>query len=183
MGSSDISNVFLIFTGFLGLIVASAVSVGIREIEKNWVKYRCTPGVMIGVVMGVVGNGVDPQENFMHCIQNTQSGYMKYLMVPFNYMFSIIGDVANQLVQNIQSIREFIDKLRERILRAIQDVMGVVLNVIITFQKIIMSMRDMMNKLVGIFAVVLHLMLGSLWTVKSMWDGVGGTLVRSLGSA
>jgi hypothetical protein len=180
---SDIGHTILIFTGFVALIVASAVSVGIRDIEKNWVKYRCNPGVMIGVVMGVFGNGVDPQENFMHCIQNTQSGYMKYLMVPFNYMFSIIGKVANQLVDNIQSIRVFIDKLRERILRAIQDVMGVVLNVIITFQKIIMSMRDLMNKLVGIFAVVLHLMLGCLWTVKSMWAGVAGTLVRSLGTA
>jgi hypothetical protein len=179
----DLSNTIFIVMGFMTLIVVSAVSVGIREIEKNWVKYRCNPGVMIGVVLGVVGNGQDPQENFMYCIQNTQSGYMKYLMVPFNYMFSIIGDVANQLVKNIQSIREFIDKLRERILRAIQDVMGVVLNVIITFQKIIISMRDLINKLVGIFATLMHLMLGCLWTVKSMWAGVAGVLVRSLGTA
>jgi hypothetical protein len=179
----DLSNTIFIVMGFVTLVVVSAVSVGIREIEKNWVKYRCNPGVMIGVVLGVVGNGQDPQENFMYCIQNTQSGYMKYLMVPFNYMFSIIGDVANQLVKNIQSIRDFIDKLRERILRAIQDVMGVVLNVIITFQKIIISMRDLMNKLVGIFATLLHLMLGCLFTVKSMWAGVAGVLVRSLGTA
>jgi len=40
-----------------------------------------------------------------------------------------------------------------------------------------------MNKLVGIFATVLHLMLGCMWTIKSMWDGVAGTLVRSLGTA
>jgi hypothetical protein len=73
--------------------------------------------------------------------------------------------------------------LREKILRAIQEIMGVVLNVIITFQKIIISMRDMMNKFVGIFATVLHLMLGCLWTVKSMWAGVAGTLVRSLGTS
>jgi hypothetical protein len=179
----DLSSTLFIVMGFMSLIVVSAISVGIREIEKNWVKYRCNPGVMIGVVLGVVGNGQDPQENFMYCIQNTQSGYMKYLMVPFNYMFSIIGDVANQLVKNIQSIRDFVDKLRERILRAIQDVMGVVLNVIIAFQKIIISMRDMMNKLVGIFATVLHLMLGCLMTVKSMWAGVAGVLVRSLGTA
>lgn len=119
----------------------------------------------------------------MYCIQNTQSGYMKYLMVPFNYMFTLVGNVANQLVKNIQSIRQFINKLKEKILRAIQDVMGVVFNVIITFQKIMISMRDMMNKLVGIFVTVLHLMLGCMWTIKSMWDGVAGTLVRSLGTA
>jgi hypothetical protein len=126
--------------------------------------------------------GYDTQENFMYCIQNTQSGYMKYLMVPFNYMFTLVGNVANQLVKNIQSIRQFINKLKEKILRALQDVMGVVFNVVITFQKIMISMRDMMNKLVGIFVTVLHLMLGCMWTIKSMWDGVAGTLVRSLGT-
>ena len=180
MGSTDVSHTLLIILGFVGLLVAAAVSVGIREIEKNWPKHRCNPGVMLtaGFLFGY-----DTQENFMYCIQNAQSGYMKYLMVPFNYMFTLVGNVANQLVKNIQSIRQFINKLKEKILRALQDVMGVVFNVIITFQKIMISMRDMMNKLVGIFATVLHLMLGCMWTIKSMWDGVAGTLVRSLGTA
>ena len=180
MGSADTSNTLLIILGFVGLLVAAAVSVGIREIEKNWPKHRCNPGVMLtaGFLFGY-----DTQENFMYCIQNTQSGYMKYLMVPFNYMFTLVGNVASQLVKNIQSIRKFIDSLREKILSAIQEIMGVLLNVIITFQKIMISMRDMMNKFVGIFATLLHLMLGCLWTVKSMWAGVAGTLVRSLGTA
>ena len=177
--SGDVTNTLLIFMGFITLMVISAISVGISEIERNWAKHRCNPGVML--TAGMFGH--DTQENFMYCIQNTQSGYMKYLMVPFNYMFTLVGNVASQLVKNIQSIRKFIDSLREKILRAIQEIMGVILNVIITFQKIIISMRDMMNKFVGIFATLLHLMLGCLWTVKSMWAGVAGTLVRSLGSA
>jgi len=44
---SDVSNTLLIFLGFITLIVISAISVGIREIEKNWAKHRCNPGVMI----------------------------------------------------------------------------------------------------------------------------------------
>lgn len=141
--------------------------------------YRCNPGVIPFASFF----GHDTQENFMYCIQNTQSGYMKYLMVPFNYILSLVGTVANQIVKNIQDLREFINKLRARILKLIQDLMGVILNVIITFQKIIISMRDLMNKLVGVFATVLHIMLGALYTVKSMWAGVAGVLVRSLGSA
>jgi len=141
--------------------------------------YRCNPGVIPFASFF----GHDTQENFMYCIQNTQSGYMKYLMVPFNYILSLVGTVANQIVKNIQDLREFINKLRARILKLIQDLMGVILNVIITFQKIIISMRDLMNKLVGVFATVLHIMLGALYTVKSMWAGVAGVLVRSLGSS
>jgi phage-related protein len=104
-------------------------------------------------------------------------------MVPFNYILSLVGTVANQIVKNIQSVREFINKLRARILKLIQDLFGVILNIIITFQKIIISMRDLMNKLVGVFATVLYIMQGALYTVKSMWAGVAGVLVRSLGSS
>ena len=141
--------------------------------------YRCNPGVIPFASFF----GHDTQENFMYCIQNTQSGYMKYLMVPFNYILSLVGTVANQIVKNIQSVREFIDTLRARILKLIQNLFGVILNVIITFQKIIISMRDLMNKLVGVFATVLYIMQGALYTVKSMWAGVAGVLVRSLGSS
>jgi len=141
--------------------------------------YRCNPGVIPFASFF----GHDTQENFMYCIQNTQSGYMKYLMVPFNYILSLVGTVANQIVKNIQDLREFINKLRARILKLIQDLMGVILNVIITFQKIIISMRDLMNKLVGVFATVLYIMQGALYTVKSMWAGVAGVLVRSLGTS
>jgi phage-related protein len=104
-------------------------------------------------------------------------------MVPFNYILSLVGTVANQIVKNIQSVREFIDTLRARILKLVQNLFGVILNVIITFQKIIISMRDLMNKLVGVFATVLYIMQGALYTVKSMWAGVAGVLVRSLGSS
>ena len=108
---------------------------------------------------------------------------MKYLMVPFQYILSLVGTVATQLVKNIQDVREFINRLRARIISLIQNLFGVILNVIITFQKIMISMRDLMNKLVGVFTTILYIMTGAMYTVKSMWDGVAGVLVRSLGTS
>lgn len=179
MSSSDLFTSVLIFTIFVALCISNALASGIKNIENNWMKYRCNPGII--PVASFFGHNT--QENFMYCIQNTQSGYMKYLMVPFNYILSLVGTVAGQLVKNIQDIREFINKLRERILRVIQDLFGVILNILIAFQKIIISMRDLMNKLVGIFTTILYLMTGALYTVKSMWEGVAGVLIRSLGTA
>jgi hypothetical protein len=176
---SDIFTSMLIVAVFVALYVSNTLAVGIKNIEKNWMLYRCTPGIIPFASFF----GHDTQENFMYCIQNTQSGYMKYLMVPFNYILDLVGTVAGQLVKNIQDIREFINKLRERILKLIQDLFGVILNILIAFQKIIISMRDLMNKLIGIFTTILYLMTGALYTVKSMWDGVAGVLVRSLGTA
>jgi hypothetical protein len=176
---SDIFTSMLIIAVFVALCAANTLAVGIKNIEKNWMLYRCSPGIIPFASFF----GHDTQENFMYCIQNTQSGYMKYLMVPFNYILSLVGTVAGQLVKNIQDIREFINKLRERILKLIQDLFGVIMNIMIAFQKIIISMRDLMNKLVGVFTTILYLMTGALYTVKSMWEGVAGVLVRSLGTA
>ena len=139
MSSSDLFTSVLIFTIFVALCISNALASGIKNIENNWMKYRCNPGII--PVASFFGHNT--QENFMYCIQNTQSGYMKYLMVPFNYILSLVGTVAGQLVKNIQDIREFINKLRERILRVIQDLFGVILNILIAFQKIIISMRDL----------------------------------------
>ena len=179
MSASDLFISVFIVLIFAGLCAANALAVGMKNIKKNWMLYRCNPGI----IPFASYFGHDTQENFMYCIQNTQSGYMKYLMVPFNYILSLIGTVAGQLVKNIQTIREFINKLRARIIKVIQDLFGVILNVMITFQKIIISMRDLMNKLIGIFTTVLYLMAGALYTVESMWRGVAGVLVRSLGTS
>ena len=179
MASSDIfTSIFIIFI-FAALGAVNVLAVGIKKIQKNWMLYRCNPGVIPFASFF----GHDTQENFMYCIQNTQSGYMKYLMVPFNYILSLVGTVANQIVKNVQDLREFINKLRARILKLVQNLFGTILNVIITFQKIIISMRDLMNKLIGVFATVLYIMQGALYTVNSMWAGVAGVLVRSLGSS
>lgn len=176
---SDIFTSMLIIVIFMALCASNALAVGIKDIEKNWMIYRCNPGIIPFASFF----GHDTQENFMYCIQNTQSGYMKYLMVPFNYILSLVGTVAGQLVKNIQDIREFINKLRERILKVLQDLFGVIMNILITFQKIIISMRDLMNKLIGIFTTILYLMTGALYTIKSMWDGIAGVLIRSLGTS
>jgi hypothetical protein len=179
MSSSDIfTSVFIIFI-FIALSASNALAVGVKNIKKNWMIYRCNPGIIPFASFF----GHDVQENFMYCIQNTQSGYMKYLMVPFHYILSLVGTVAGQLVKNIQSVREFINRLRARIIKIIQDLFGVILNVIITFQKIIISMRDLMNKLVGVFTTILYIMTGAMYTIQSMWAGVAGVLVRSLGTS
>jgi hypothetical protein len=179
MSSSDTFTSVFIITVFIALSASNALAVGVKNIKKNWMLYRCNPGIIPFASFF----GHDVQDNFMYCIQNTQSGYMKYLMVPFHYILSLVGSVATQLVKNIQDVREFINRMRARVIKLIQNLFGVILNIIITFQKIIISMRDLMNKLVGIFTTILYLMTGALYTVKSMWSGVAGVLVRSLGTS
>jgi hypothetical protein len=53
---------------------------------------------------------------------------------------------------------------------------------IIQFQKILISIKDIMAKIVGIFVSLLYILDGTVLLVESGWNGVPGKMVRALGS-
>ena len=64
----------------------------------------------------------------------------------------------------------------------IQNIFGVFSNLIIEFQKILIAIRDMVGRIIGILMVIMYVMDGSIKTMRSMWNGPPGDLVRSIGS-
>ena len=72
--------------------------------------------------------GEDVMSNFTFCIQGIQGDYMKYLMQPLNYNFSILGQLGKNFTVNIQGIREFFNKLRNMVTESIRNIFGVFLN-------------------------------------------------------
>jgi hypothetical protein len=173
----DIGHAIFIIVMYLALYISNIVAVGLKNIEQDWPTYRCTPGGM--AIAGFIG--YDSKLNFMQCIQTTQSGYMDYLMQPINYIISMIGMIANKVVKDTGNIRDFVGNLRNKIIKMVQAIFGIFSNIIIAFQRIIISMKDMIKKLVGIFSTLMFIMQGGLYTMQSMWGGIFGQMVRSLG--
>jgi hypothetical protein len=89
--------------------------------------------------------------------------------------------IAKRIMNDINQVRGFLDKMRNKITGIIQNTFGVFLNIMIGFQKIMISMRDMVNKLVGVMATLMYVLQGALFTMESLWAGIMGQLVRSLG--
>lgn len=102
-------------------------------------------------------------------------------MMPLNHVISLVGGVASKIVKDTESIRNFIGKLRDKILFTIKNIFAVFSNILIGFQRIIIAMRDLVNKLAGIFATLMFIMSSAIMTMKSLWGGVFGQMVRSLG--
>ena len=107
---------------------------------------------------------------------------MEYLMLPMNYILKLVGNVASKIVSDINSVRGVMDRLRNQVMSIIQNTFGVLLNIVIGFQKIIISLRDLINKLVGVVMTLLYILQGAMFTMQSLWNGINGSLVRSLGS-
>lgn len=174
MKGTDILLTFLIILIFIILFSANILSVGIEKIKKEWPKYRCNPTVM--PIANVFGE--DTMKNFAFCVQNLQSTFMQDLLQPVHYAEKLMSNVIKEFTDAINYIRAFFNKIRNMIMSIIKDIMGVFLNLLIGFQHMIISIRDLFQKTIGTLTVFLYLMEGSIMAMKSGWEGPPGHMVR-----
>jgi hypothetical protein len=167
------ANFFYVNLAFLIYIFAIFYFNQMEEIKSNWSLYRCNP-----LYMPFADN---VENNFTYCIQNMQTSYMGYLLQPLTYLTSSMTDVLGNFMSEINFVRAMFDKIRTFIATIIQSVFGVFLNLIIEFQKITISIKDLMGKTIGIMVTIMYVLDGSLKTMGSAWNGPSGQMVRTLG--
>jgi hypothetical protein len=78
-------------------------------------------------------------------------------------------------------VRAMFYKIRTFFSSIIQSVFGVFLNLVIEFQKITISIKDLIGKLIGVMTTLMYTIDGSLLTMKSTWNGPPGQMVQALG--
>jgi hypothetical protein len=177
MNAADITLVTIILLIFIALYVINVFAIGIANIKKNWPKYRCNPSVM--PFAGVFGH--DSMQNFVYCMQTIQGNYMGHLTQPLEYNMSVLGNLGKMLNESINNIRAFFNYLRNMITEIIQSVFGVFLNILIEFQRVLIALKSMFGKLIGILGTLMYILSGSMDTMNSAWRGPAGKLVRTVG--
>jgi len=176
MKGSDIFLSLFIFIVFLGLYLYNIFVVEYTNIMDNWPEYRCNP-----IVMPFASNfGVDSSENFTYCIQNMTTGFVDYLLEPVTYSLTLFNTLGEQFTEAIDSIRSMISQIRDFISEIIQSVFGVFLNIIIEFQKILISLKDTVAKTIGIITTLLYTMDGTMKTMESAWGSPAGDTMKAL---
>jgi len=145
----------------------------LAEIKANWPLYRCNPMYM--------PLADDINENFVFCVQSMQIDFMGYLLQPITFITSSITSMLGEFLGSIQNIRAMFDKIRTFFTNIIQSIFGVFLNLIIEFQRIIIGIKDLIGKTIGIMVTLMYTMDGSIKTMRSVWNGPPGQLVKSLG--
>ena len=176
MKSSDITQTVIILVIFVGLHLFNILSVGIKNIRENWPLYRCNPTVM--PFASVFGHNAG--ENFTYCIRNMQTDYMSFLLQPVNYNINLIGDMGAQIGEAVNNTRAFISNLRTMIADIVGNIFGVFLNILVQFQKLMLSMKDVVGKISGTMATLVYILQGSLMTMDSAWSGPPGQVAKAL---
>ena len=170
---SNYLNLLYFNLGFIAQITVMMFFRSALDIKENWPKYRCNPPYWI--------YSENISEDFTYCVQNTQINMMGYLTQPLNFMIDSLATIGASFNVNINNIRKVISSVRNFISSIIQNVFGVFLNLIIQFQKIMISIKDMVGKMLGIVVSILYILDGSLKTMNSAWGGPMGQMVRKIG--
>ena len=170
----DWINFIYINLGYIALVFSMYFFTSINAIKKEWPKYRCNP-----IYMPLSDN---LEQDFVYCIQNTQTSFMGYLLQPINYIIGMLSNMGDGFTGSIDFIRKMIDYIRTAVTSVFQNIFGVFLNLVIEFQKITISIKDLIGKLIGVVVTMMYLIDGSLKTMKSSWNGPPGQMVRALGN-
>jgi hypothetical protein len=173
---SDIILALIIIIGFVLLYFVTVLTVGLKNMKKDWPKYKCSP-----IAMPFAGYlGYNTMQNFTECIANIQSGMMGYFLKPLNYSIGQVGSLGSSLIGSVEKIRRMFSSLRSMITNITGDVFGTILNVVIQFQKLVVKLKDLMFKLIGSMTVIIYLLQGAIFTGKSVNNGPLGDVIRTI---
>jgi hypothetical protein len=167
-------NFIYVNLGFVAQIAVMMYFKSALEIQKNWPLYRCNPPYWVF--------SKNISEDFNYCVQNTQTNMMGYLLEPINHMIGSLSSVGSQFGTAINDVRTMFSTVRDFVTSIIQNVFGVFLNLIIEFQKMMISIKDMLGKMIGVVATLMYVLDGSVKTMQSTWNGPPGQMVRAIGS-
>ena len=176
MKTSDLTLSIIIILVFFLLYIFNLLVVGIQRIKDNWPVYRCQPLIM--PFASVFGH--DTGQNFAHCIQTMQKGFMDDLLKPISFNVSILSDITSGLTKNLNDSREFTKYFRFSMMDAFSNIFATVFNIMIEVQRAVVYLKDMIGKIIGIMTTSFYLMSGSIMTMQSAWTGPPGQLVRAL---
>lgn len=176
MKTSDLSLSIIVIFIYMLLFLFNLLVVGIQRIKDNWPFYRCQPLIMPFASLF----GHDSSENFSYCIQTMQKDFMGPLLGPLNFNVASLGDITGGLTSGLNTNRTFVSSFREAVSGTFMNMFGVIFNITVEVQRLMMNMKDLVGKLVGIMTTAMYVVDGSTMTMQSTWDGPPGNLLRAM---
>jgi len=174
--SGDLIKLILIIIVFAILFGRMAVSMKFNDLKVNWHKHRCSP-----LVMPFAGAlGYNTSDNFNYCIGDVQSKMMGHYLEPTQYILGKGTDLVGEVSGSMNFIRVFLAKIRNATKGMVGDAYGMMVNIILQFQKLVIKLKDTMGKLIGTMATIMYLLEGTYYTGKSIQNGPIGITIDVL---
>ena len=145
----------------------------VNFLKKNWPKYRCHPLYM--PMAGMVGQ--DVATNFTKCTMKGFQDYAGFVMDPIMSQFSLFNSVIGDISGAMNDMRGMMSDTRNGFLGIVGTVFGKIENLMSQFQHIIIRMRTLLARVVGIMMSFMYIFYGGMQTGESVVAGpIGKTM-------
>ena len=172
----DILSSMLIIVIFLCVYIGLYITKMAKKIEEDWPKYKCQPGII--PLAGYFGK--DTLQNFTECIGEIQGGFMDIFLGPLKKAITSLGNIGNGIVESINTLRKMFSFLTDALLRIFGDLYGLINNVVIRFQQMIASLKDIIMKMVGVFFTLIMGIRGTAIFGQSLMAGPIGVFIDTI---
>ncbi len=151
-------------------VVASSYLFALSQldhIKKNWVKYRCNPVYM--PIAGMVGD--DIFSNFTRCTMKGFHDYAGFMMDPLLQEFDTVTDSLGEIGGAMNDMRTMMASTRGGFMGIIGSVFGKLQNTMSSIQYIIIRMRTLMSRIVGVMMSFMLIFYTGMETGNSVMNG------------
>ena len=168
---------FLIFSYFY-------VMNRLKPIKADWVNQRCNPAIMpfAGIINAPPSESkIDyTADNFYQCTQTILATIIGYFMEPINLTVRMMTELFKEIMKSVNMIRHVFAYIRNRIMAIVSNIFGRIYNVMIPVQIILMKLKDILAKNVGVLTSGLYTVMTLYLSMKSFLGAFLEILVLAL---
>ena len=161
----------------LSAIIASMVYFGmarIKYVKDNWSELRCNP-----LYMPLAGYaGTDVFTNFNKCVTKSFGDYAGMAMDPLHAQMSLVSESLGSIGGALEDMRGLFSSVRGGFGMVFQMVFGKIHNLMSSMQYLMIRIRTLMSRIVGVFASVIYTFYAGQQTGESVWNGPIGETIR-----
>ena len=145
-------------------------------LKRNWVQYRCNPIYM--PMAGLVGQ--DVFTNFTKCTMKGFHDYAGFVMDPIMSEFDTVGSTVTEIGGAIGDMRTMMSSMRGGFMGLIGTVFGKIQNLMSSVQYIIIRMRTLLSRIMGVMMSFMLIFHTGMNTGESVMNGPIMSVVRAL---
>ena len=168
---------FLIFSYFY-------VMNRLKPIKADWTNQRCNPAVMpfAGIINAPPSTSKIEftADNFYQCTQSILATIIGYFMEPINVTVGMMTKFWSEIMKSMNMVRHVFAYIRNRISAIVSNIFGRIYNVMIPVQIILIKLKDILEKNVGVLTSGLYTVMTLYLSMKSFLGAFLEILIISL---
>ena len=181
MATDWIKSIFIIVMFSLFLVV-DTYNGSVKSLQNNWNLNRCNPIMMpFAGYIAPKGSNISTEDNFSYCVQNMMSNFAPSIIQPFNFIQSMTVDMMDSINDSLFASTSNSSFFTFSMVSIFGNIYEVFLNTVIEFNILIIKIMDTQGKISGIVTTLLYIMTAVNYTFQSMWNGIPGKMIQTIG--